>query len=268
VLAPPSLSVSTPVLEFEQIAGAADPAAQTVTITNAGDLTISNLVVGPISYGSGEPSGWLSATASGATTPVTVTIQPTGAGSAVQERRFERVGGTRTIEVDVRWIAATNRSLDDMMRAGAFREDRYHRLAVFPIELPPLRDRTADIAPLAETLLARIGADLGRPLLRLDDEAVRRIRTAVWPGNVRELANTLERAAILAEGDIIRGANFAPQQAGTATGRDEVRTMHDIERDAIRAALDDVGGHRRLAAERLGIGVRTLYEKLKKYGID
>jgi two-component system response regulator FlrC len=186
----------------------------------------------------------------------------------IQERQFERVGGTRTIEVDVRWIAATNRDLESLARTGAFREDLFHRLAVFPIEMPPLRARTDDIAPLAETLLARISADLGRHPMRLDEEAVRRIRAAAWPGNVRELANILERAAILADGDVIRGADLTLQSGITAGVADESRTMSDIERDAIRTALDDVGGNRRLAAERLGIGVRTLYEKLKRYGID
>jgi two-component system response regulator FlrC len=186
----------------------------------------------------------------------------------IQERSFERVGGTRTIEVDVRWIAATNRDLEAMARTGAFREDLYHRLAVFPIEMPPLRSRADDIAPLAETLLARISADLGRQPLRLDQEAVRRIREAPWPGNVRELANVLERAAILAESDVIRGADLTLPTGRTAGVREDNRTMIDIERDAIRTTLAEVGGNRRLAAERLGIGERTLYEKLKRYGID
>ena len=185
----------------------------------------------------------------------------------IQERRFERVGGTRTIDADVRWIAATNRDLDAMIRSGDFREDLYHRLAVFPIELPPLRDRVSDIAPIAETLLARIAADLGRSALRLDDDAIRRIQQAPWPGNVRELNNTLERAAILAEGDVIRGTDL-PLTSGVSRPAEESRTMTDIERDAIREALDEVGGNRRLAAERLGIGVRTLYEKLKRYEIE
>jgi two-component system response regulator FlrC len=186
----------------------------------------------------------------------------------IQERSFERVGGTRTIEVDVRWIAATNRDLEAMARTGAFREDLYHRLAVFPIEMPPLRSRADDIAPLAETLLARISADLGRQPLRLDQEAVRRIREAPWPGNVRELANVLERAAILAESDVIRGADLTLPTGKTAGVREDNRTMIDSERDAIRTTLAEVGGNRRLAAERLGIGERTLYEKLKRYGID
>ncbi|HKJ91618.1 MAG TPA: sigma-54 dependent transcriptional regulator [Longimicrobiales bacterium] len=213
----------------------------------------------------------------------------------IQEQRFERVGGTRTIEVDVRWIAATNRDIDQMVRDGDFREDLYHRLAVFPVRLPPLRERRRDIMPLAETLLARISADLGRPPLRLDDEARQRIVEGAWPGNVRELANTLERAAILAEGNTIHGRDLAIAPAGAVraghgsrapasddaaagatraatespTGPDTgPQTMADIEKDAIRRALEEVDGNRRRAAERLGIGERTLYDKIRKYGLD
>ncbi|HSJ10671.1 MAG TPA: sigma-54 dependent transcriptional regulator [Longimicrobiales bacterium] len=185
----------------------------------------------------------------------------------LQERRFERVGGSRTIDVDVRWIAATNRDLQALTRTGEFREDLYHRLAVFPIELPPLRERREDIAPLAETLLARISADLGRAPLRLDDDAVRRIAAATWTGNVRELANTLERAAILADGDVIRGSDLRLAAAPESAASGAARTMAELERDAIVRTLEEVNGNRRVAAERLGIGVRTLYEKLKRYDI-
>jgi two-component system, NtrC family, response regulator AtoC len=187
----------------------------------------------------------------------------------LQDRKFERVGGTRTIEVDVRWIAATNRDLEAMVRAGTFREDLYHRLAVFPIRLPPLRERRQDIRPLAEALLARISADVGRPPLQLDAEAIRQIEAGRWAGNVRELANALERATILADGDVLHGADlvlFAPTPHAD-TGQ-SATTMADIERGAIRKALDETSGNRRLAAERLGIGVRTLYEKLKRYEIE
>jgi two-component system, NtrC family, response regulator AtoC len=184
----------------------------------------------------------------------------------LQERRFERIGGTRTIEVDVRWIAATNRDLEAQVRSGDFREDLYHRLAVFPIHLPPLRERGEDILPIAEALLARISADLGRPPLRLDAEAARRILAGQWPGNVRELGNALERAAILADGETIRGADLAFATRVDAAASSQ--TMEEIEAEAIRRTLQDVGGNRRLAAEQLGIGVRTLYEKLKRYTIE
>jgi len=189
----------------------------------------------------------------------------------VQERMFERVGGTQSIEVDVRWIAATNRDVRAMVADGRFRDDLYHRLAVFPIRLPPLRERPADIIPLATVLLSRIGGDLGRPGLALTAAAARHLRGALWPGNVRELANVLERAAILADGDSIDDAHLLvdPLAGGGAAAREpESVRMEDIERGAIERALAAVDGNRRRAAERLGIGVRTLYEKIKRYGIS
>jgi two-component system, NtrC family, response regulator AtoC len=185
----------------------------------------------------------------------------------LQERRFERVGGTRTLEANVRWIAATHRDLQEMVREGAFRADLFHRLSVFPIEIPPLRDRRRDLPLLAEALLARISAQLGRPPLRLEDAAKDRILGARWSGNVRELANTLERAAILADGEVIRAAELWIPEAGDGHGG-AAETIADLEREAIRRALQEVGGNRKRAAERLGIGVRTLYDKLRRYGLE
>ena len=183
----------------------------------------------------------------------------------LQERRFERVGGTRTMEADVRWIAATNRDLEAMATDGRFRADLYHRLAVFPVRLPPLRERRGDIVPLAETLLERIGRELGRPGLRLGAEARQAIADADWPGNVRELANALERAAILADGPELRARDLGTlARARSSSGGG---SLSDVERETIARALAEVGGNRRLAAERLGIGLRTLYEKLKRYGL-
>jgi len=187
----------------------------------------------------------------------------------LQERRFERLGGTRTIQVDVRWIAASNRDLEGMIREGTFREDLYHRLAVFPVTLPPLRERREDMLPLAESLLARICGDLGRPPLRLDDSVGAFLRKAHWPGNVRELANVLERAAILAEGDRLGAADLAATVGSPdrGAGRKLPRTMAEMEEAAVREALEAADGHRKKAAEILGIGERTLYDKLKQYGI-
>jgi two-component system response regulator FlrC len=187
----------------------------------------------------------------------------------LQERRFERVGGTRTVQVDVRWIAASNRDLEAMILQGSFREDLYHRLAVFPVTLPPLRERKEDLLPLAESLLARICVDLGRPPLRLADSVGALLREASWSGNVRELANALERAAILAEKDRLgaEDLSFALGERSTRSPRNEPRTMAETEEAAIREALAAAGGHRKKAAELLGIGERTLYEKLKYYGI-
>ena len=186
----------------------------------------------------------------------------------IQERRFERVGGTRTIEVDVRWIAATNRDLRVMMDEGRFREDLYHRLAVFPIDMPPLRERPADIIPIARAMLARIASDLKRPKLTLSEAAERKLTSWRWPGNVRELANALERAAILADGQSIAAGDMRLEAGPGAAPAFELKPLVDLERDAIEAALRTVSGNRRRAAELLGIGERTLYDKLKRYGID
>src|SRR3954470_23601786 len=185
----------------------------------------------------------------------------------LQERRFERVGGPRTLEVDVRWVAATNRDLRAMIDEGRFREDLYHRLAVFPIKLPPLRDRRLDILPLARALLERIARDLKRSVPRLTQSAAARLESASWRGNVRELANTLERAAILADGDAIDASHIWLEDGEIAARpkSDEVRPLADLEREAILHALDVVGGNRKRAAELLGIGERTLYDRLKKY---
>jgi len=186
----------------------------------------------------------------------------------LQERSFERVGGTRTIEVDVRMVAATNRDLDEEMAQGRFRQDLYHRLAVFPLRLPPLRERRGDILPLAAHLLARIGRELGRPELTISAEAEALLSSQDWPGNVRELGNALERAAILADGDSIEAFSFSlgsttPQSAAPALAG----TLKEVEREAIRGALAATDGHRKKAAEKLGIGLRTLYDKIKEYEI-
>jgi transcriptional regulator with GAF, ATPase, and Fis domain len=189
----------------------------------------------------------------------------------LQERRFERVGGTRTLEVDVRWIAATNRDLRVAIDEGRFREDLYHRLAVFPIRLPPLRERPTDILPTARALLAEIVRELKRPSLALSSGAARRLQEHHWPGNVRELRNALERAAILADGDTLREDHLwlegVPRPAGPAPTV-ELKPLAELEREAIMRTLEAVGGNRRRAAEVLGIGERTLYDKLKRYGVD
>ncbi len=196
----------------------------------------------------------------------------------LQERQFQRVGGTRTLSADVRWIAATNRDLQRQMAEGGFREDLYHRLAVFPIALPPLRDRTEDIEPLAIMLLEAIGAEMGTPDLTLSEGAAAKLRRARWPGNVRELRNTLERAAIIAESSMIEQDDLWLQEtllqgsaqggaAGEGSGLPEAGSLAALERAAIIDALAATDGNRKQAAERLGIGLRTLYEKLKRYEV-
>ena len=185
----------------------------------------------------------------------------------MQERRFERVGGSQTIESDVRWVAATNRDLRALMEEGRFREDLYHRLAVFPIRLPALRERRRDLLPLANALIQRIARQLGYTAPALDERAAKLLVDAEWRGNVRELANALERALILSEGTAIRVADLSID-APNRPADPAIKRLADIERETILNALDVVGGNRRLAAERLGIGLRTLYDKLKRYGME
>jgi len=190
----------------------------------------------------------------------------------LEERRFERLGGSASITVDVRWVAATNRDLRAMAHEGTWREDLYHRLAVFPIRLPPLRERREDIVPLAESLLAALSASAGRsPPLRLDDATKARLESEAWPGNVRELRNVLERAVILADGPVIKpehlwiGADAAPIHPPAAGAGES--SLAELERQTIQRTLAAVDGNRRLAASKLGIGLRTLYEKLKRYDL-
>jgi len=188
----------------------------------------------------------------------------------LEAHRFERVGGTKTLDVDVRVIAATNRNLEEAEAAGMIRTDLYHRLAVFPIRLPPLRDRPGDILPLTRYLLERIGRQLGRPRMTVDAGAEGRLRAYSWPGNVRELANVLERAAILADGPTLAVGHLdlPPARPAQSPALSLDGTLEDLEREAIKRALAATGGHRKNAAARLGIGLRTLYEKLKAYGIE
>jgi len=185
----------------------------------------------------------------------------------LQERRFERLGGSREIHVDVRLVAATNRDLDVERREGRFREDLYHRLAVFPVRLPPLRDRPGDLDVLVEHLLARIAPELGQRRIELEEAARARLRGYAWPGNVRELSNVLERAAILSGGGRIRAGDLSLGSVPAAGAPALGGTLADLEREAIRQALEATGGHRKRAAERLGIGLRTLYEKIKQLGL-
>jgi two-component system response regulator FlrC len=188
----------------------------------------------------------------------------------IQERTFERVGGTRTLESDVRWIAATNRDLRAMIEAGSFREDLYHRIAVFPIRLPPLRERAGDLLPIARVLLARIARELHRQPPSLSTSAERKLLDYSWPGNVRELRNALERAVILSDGDVVDAEHIwlDASPAKPATNGASVKSLADLERDGIVRALEAVDGNRRRAAELLGIGERTLYDKLKRHGLS
>lgn len=185
----------------------------------------------------------------------------------LQERTFERLGGHEPITVDVRWVAATNRKLEEQVQEGAFREDLYHRLAVFPVQLPALRDRPLDILPLTQILLRDIAEELGQPVRQVDEVGAAILQQRRWPGNIRELRNVLSRACILTDGPTLSPEDLRGASVGSSGGTSGAPTLAEAERSAIEAALRRYEGNRRLAAEHLGIGLRTLYDKLKKYGL-
>jgi two-component system response regulator FlrC len=181
----------------------------------------------------------------------------------LQEKTFERVGGTRQITADVRIIAATNRNLKQSVAEGKFREDLYYRLSTFPIEIPPLRERVSDIRRLVRFFLARASAELNKPALTVSPEAESVLMAYAWPGNVRELQNTMERVAILCDGVV------EPDDLPiTSTGPARPVLFRDIERRAIEDALAENGGNRTRTAKQLGISLRTLQYRLKEYNLN
>ncbi|MBI4894051.1 MAG: sigma-54-dependent Fis family transcriptional regulator [Acidobacteria bacterium] len=186
----------------------------------------------------------------------------------LQEKTFERVGGGKPVEVDVRVIAATNRDLAASVQAGRFRSDLYFRLSTFPIEIPPLRERPADIDALAGLFLERAARGLERPYLKLGEKALYALRAHSWPGNVRELENAMERAAILADEEIgPEHFAFAATPAAGAAAVAGSLNMRDLERRAIEEALQRHKGNRTHAARELGISLRTLQYRLKEFGL-
>jgi len=194
----------------------------------------------------------------------------------LQERELERLGGGKVIDLDVRVLATSNRDMRAEVAAGRFREDLYYRLNVFPLHLMPLRERPADIAPLARRILQRHCRHSGRPVPQLDAGAVQRLQQYDWPGNVRELDNMMQRALILADGDTIASGALhfeqvsaaaaprpAPAADESANGGDADKLSDDLkqrEYEVIMEALQS--GSRKAAAERLGISPRTLRYKL------
>ena len=194
----------------------------------------------------------------------------------LQERQFERVGSSVTREVDVRVIATTNRDLGDWVVRKRFREDLYFRLSVLPIEVPPLRDRREDVPELVQHFLSAAAQRDGREPLTIEPEAARLLYAYDWPGNVRELQNICERASVLVRGGRIQADIIRPWLTGLNRNEPETnetpsmkwrpgRMLEDMEREVVMRALDAHGGHRVRTAEALGIGVRTLGMKLKRW---
>jgi two-component system response regulator AtoC len=195
----------------------------------------------------------------------------------LQEGEIRRVGDQTTRTVDVRVLAATARDLEQETKTGTFREDLFYRINVVAIELPPLRERRQDIAPLARLFAARLAKRFARPL-SLSDAALSWLEEQEWPGNVRELENAIERAAVLSDQQILSPADFRREPLPTPHSQEsgergvESGTLRDVteraEREAITEALRVSDGNRRAAAERLGVSLRTLFYKIERYGIS
>jgi DNA-binding NtrC family response regulator len=192
---------------------------------------------------------------------------------ALQDGEVKPVGGTNAIRVDARLIAATNRTLEDQVKAGAFRDDLFYRLAVIRIEVPPLRNRPGDIPLLAKHFAEQAALRAERGRVSLTDAALAHLAAQPWPGNVRELENTIERAVILAAGDVLDVGDVAGPRHGhtaaltTFTG-DTVPTLDELERAHILRVLELCEGQKTKAAQLLGINRTTLWKKLRQFGLD
>jgi len=198
----------------------------------------------------------------------------------LQERELERLGSNKTRTVDVRVIAATNVDLRRALEEGNFREDLYYRLNVFPITIPPLRERREDIPPLAEHFLREYRAELGSPVTRISPEAMRKLVDYDWPGNVRELENVIERALVLATGEALQPddirLDFAPRRGGTASDSAtesmaflaEGVTLDEHEKQLIREALRRANGNKSQAARMLGLTRNALRYRLSQMGLE
>ena len=191
----------------------------------------------------------------------------------LQEREFERLGGTRTIKVDVRLVAATNRDLRAALEQGTFREDLYYRLNVVPIDIPPLREHKEDIPDIVGLFLARHARESGKPLTGISPEAVRKLTDFHWPGNVRELENIIERACALAPGPVLEAADIHLDSAkpsshqASAALLPEGKTLDQWEDEIIREAYRRANGNKSQAARLLGLSRNALRYRLEKIGI-
>jgi len=196
----------------------------------------------------------------------------------LQEREFERVGGNTPIKIDVRVVAATNRILLDEVEAGRFRADLYYRVNVITLHMPPLRERRDDIPHLVDHFLDKHRFTAGAPPARITEDALELLVHHDWPGNVRELENTVERAVVLAQGDVITGRHLLLSPGSInriidveeriARGISLPDTVAEVERQMIAEALKQAGGNRSTAAKKLGIYRRLLYAKMKEFGIE
>jgi two-component system response regulator AtoC len=193
----------------------------------------------------------------------------------MEEKVFRRVGGTADLKVDARLIAATNRDLEAEVEAGEFREDLYYRLRVFPIRLPPLRERPSDIPALVKTFVEEFNHQLGKRVREVDPAAMELLEGYRWPGNVRELRNIIERSVLLADGPALRPEMLPPQVTGRPTPGEpavelgpEGLDFEELERSLLVAALRRAEGNRTEAGRLLGMSRHQVRNRLKKYGMD
>jgi len=206
----------------------------------------------------------------------------------LQEREFERVGGVETVKVDVRLISATHRDLERLIGEGKFREDLYYRLNVFPITMPPLRERPGDIALLVDHFICKYAQSTGKAVRGADTSAIALLAAYTWPGNVRELENVIERAMILATSDVLTPADldFGRRQAAPSgavaspmatspsgivssdSGRSLYKRLSEQERNEIVSAVEQAQGNIAHAARALGINRSTLYYRMRKHGLE
>jgi Nif-specific regulatory protein len=191
----------------------------------------------------------------------------------LQEKEFERVGGTQLIKTDVRIVAATNRNLEDALRAAAFREDLYYRLNVFPIHIPPLRDRKSDVLQLADFFVEKYGTTNHKNIRRISTSAIDMLMAYHWPGNVRELENCIERAVVLSTDDVIHGYHLPPtlqtaEHSNTRQGNTLPEAVENLEREMIIEALKSSRGNMAKAAQSLGITERVMGLRVKGHDIE
>src|SRR5437899_1387818 len=191
----------------------------------------------------------------------------------LQEREFERVGGTETIKANVRLIAATNKDLEKAIAAGTFREDLYYRLNVFTLFVPPLRERKPDMLLLVDHFLEKFAREHKRNIKRISTPAIDMLASYHWPGNVRELENTLERAVLMCDGEVVHGHHLPPslqtaEASGTVTRVALSDAVSAYEKDLIQDALKTTRGNRAKAARLLDSTERIINYKVKEYGID
>jgi Nif-specific regulatory protein len=191
----------------------------------------------------------------------------------LQEKEFERVGGTETVKTDVRIIAATNRDLETLIEEGRFRQDLYYRLNVFPIHVPPLRDRKTDIMLLADHFVEKYSRAHGKNVRRISTPAIDMLVSYHWPGNVRELENCIERAVLLSADEVIHGHHLPPtlqtaEATGTVPPSDLQAALDGVEREMILDALKSSRGNMAKAARGLGISERLMGLRIRKHGIE